>query len=102
MEDSEYFSSELLETTEVVVGEKQMRGKDIWRVPEIPQQLPFVVFDDWFVLLNVAPRKTSYVPPGIAKHQVLFYKEPLLFYFVALVYKKGTLLLSLDSAHQLQ
>lgn len=38
--------------------------------PERPQEIPLQSAagreDDWFVLLDVVPRETSYVPPGIA------------------------------------
>ncbi len=44
----------------------EMAGR---RLQEVPQ-LPVTVTernDDWWVLLDVLPRETSYVPPGIAE-----------------------------------
>ncbi|KAM6910447.1 uncharacterized protein FYW49_012378 [Xenentodon cancila] len=64
VEKSEYFSYKIVETTEVVVEEKQPREKDVWHAPEILQQPSFVeVVDDWSVLLDVSPRESAYVPP---------------------------------------
>lgn len=96
-EDGESFSSQVVETTEVVVEEKQMTEKDIQRVPAIPQQLPFVeVLDDWFELLDVTPRKAAYVPPGIAKAPSAFLTQNILSFL-----HYCTLPLSPDPAHQL-
>ncbi|XP_041843135.1 uncharacterized protein LOC121641205 isoform X3 [Melanotaenia boesemani] len=66
---SEYFSSKsevaaLVVKTEVKVEERKVRQEEVWRVPEILQQ-PYVVGrvdDSWFVLLEVPPRETSYLP----------------------------------------
>ncbi|XP_061572601.1 uncharacterized protein LOC133429235 isoform X5 [Cololabis saira] len=64
VEGSEYFSYRIVETTEVVVEEKQTRERDVQHPPEILQQPPLVeVVDDWSVLLNVSPRESAYVPP---------------------------------------
>lgn len=52
------------EIREAVAEERKI----IEAAPERPQEIPLLSAagreDDWFVLLDVVPRETSYVPPG--------------------------------------
>lgn len=54
------------EIREAVAEERKI----IEAAPERPQEIPLQSAagreDDWFVLLDVVPQETSYVPPGIA------------------------------------
>ncbi|TNN78450.1 Protein 4.1 [Liparis tanakae] len=69
LDEGEYFTSQteispFEEKTEIVVEEKTMRGEEVWLLPEIPPtQTIMDGDDDWFVLLDVVPRETPYVPP---------------------------------------
>uniref|UniRef100_A0A8D2ZE27 Protein 4.1 n=1 Tax=Scophthalmus maximus TaxID=52904 RepID=A0A8D2ZE27_SCOMX len=57
-----------VEKTEIIMEEKIMRGEEVQR--EIPP--PSTITDrddDWFVLLDVVPRETLYVPPVILKER---------------------------------
>lgn len=59
--------STTVEEKEVIVAEeRKMVEEEVW--PEIPPPLPTVTQrgDDWFVLLDVSPRPTVYIPPGSA------------------------------------
>ncbi|XP_076016727.1 uncharacterized protein LOC143008737 isoform X3 [Genypterus blacodes] len=51
------------EMRKVVVEESEIREKLPTQLREIPQQPVRRREDDWFVLLDAAPRETSYVPP---------------------------------------
>lgn len=55
------------EIREVVAEERKIIQEAPRLLQEIPQQPVTDRDDDWFVLLDVVPRETSYVPPGIAK-----------------------------------
>ncbi|XP_068999111.1 uncharacterized protein [Embiotoca jacksoni] len=72
LDESEYFSSKteistLEEKTEITVEERKIR-EEVWHAPEIPQpQTVTERVDDWFVLLNVVRRATSYVQPVTLK-----------------------------------
>ncbi|XP_022617645.1 uncharacterized protein LOC111234028 isoform X1 [Seriola dumerili] len=56
------------EKTEIIVEERKIREEEAWHAPEIPPQQTITERDDdWFVLLDVVPRETSYVPPVILK-----------------------------------
>ncbi|KAM4581075.1 uncharacterized protein PAE49_005741 isoform 3-T4 [Odontesthes bonariensis] len=75
IEGSEHFSSKaatvaLVEKTDVIVEERQVREEGGWRAPEIPPK-PAVIerVDDWFVLLHFPPRETSYAPPVTLKEK---------------------------------
>ena len=70
---TEHFSSKaatvtLVEKTDGIVEERQVREEGVWRAQEIPLK-PAVIerVDDWFVLLDVPPRETSYAPAGTAE-----------------------------------
>jgi len=73
VDEGEYVISKTEITTveekmEFIVGERKIREEESWHAPEIPPP-PTITYrdDDWFVLLDVIPRKTTYVPPGTAK-----------------------------------
>ena len=53
------------EVEKVVVEERQVIQEPPRYLEEISQQSVADQVDDWFVLLDVLPRKTTYVPPGI-------------------------------------
>lgn len=56
-----------VEKKEVIVAEeRKIVEEEVW--PEIPPPLVTVTprDDDWFVLLDISPRPTVYVPPGSA------------------------------------
>ncbi len=55
------------EIREVVAEERKIIEEAPRRLQEIPQQPVTDRDDDWFVLLDVVLRESSYVPPGIAK-----------------------------------
>ncbi|XP_030605420.1 titin-like isoform X3 [Archocentrus centrarchus] len=53
-----------LEKTELYLEERKVREEEVWRTAVIPQpQSNTERVDDWFVLLDVIPRETLYVPP---------------------------------------
>jgi len=54
------------EEEKVVVEQRQAIEEAPRSLGEIPQQSVTDRDDDWFVLLDVFPRKTTYVPPGIS------------------------------------
>lgn len=60
------------ERTEIIIEQREqreMKEEDTWRAPEIPPPQTITERDDdWFLLWDVVPRETSYVPPGTAKH----------------------------------
>lgn len=60
------------------VEEIREERKIIEAAPERPQEIPLLSAagreDDWFVLLDVVPRETSYIPPGT----ILLSSAPLL------------------------
>ncbi|XP_035528044.1 uncharacterized protein LOC118335725 [Morone saxatilis] len=70
VDGGEYFSSTteittVEEKTEIIVEERQTREEEVWHIPEIPPPQTITERDDdWFVLLDVIPRETPYVPPG--------------------------------------
>ncbi|XP_062254580.1 uncharacterized protein LOC133964485 isoform X4 [Platichthys flesus] len=54
----------VLEKTEIIIEDRIIREEQAWSAPEIPP--PQTITDredDWFVLLEVIPRETPYVPP---------------------------------------
>lgn len=52
--------------TEIKVEEGKIREEEVQAAPDIsPPQSLIERDDDWFVLLDVIPRQTSYLPPGI-------------------------------------
>ncbi|XP_041648442.1 uncharacterized protein LOC121513033 isoform X2 [Cheilinus undulatus] len=56
--------------TEIVVEEKKVKEDEIWRTAEIPPpQMTIEKDDDWFVVLDVVPRVTPYIPPVTVKEQ---------------------------------
>lgn len=55
------------EIREVVAEERKIIEEAPRHLEEIPQQPVTNRDDDWFVLLDIVPRETSYVPPGITK-----------------------------------
>ncbi|XP_070821751.1 uncharacterized protein [Chaetodon trifascialis] len=66
VDEGEYFTSttESEEKTEMIVEERKVREEEVWSVPEIPTPQTLTERDDdWFVLLDVIPRETPYVPP---------------------------------------
>lgn len=72
LDEGEYFPSETVVTTvkqntEIIVAERQTSEEEMRRIPEIPppQTVP-ERDDDWLLMLDVVPRETLYVPPGIA------------------------------------
>ncbi|XP_071325079.1 uncharacterized protein [Trachinotus anak] len=75
VDEGEYVISKTEITTveekmEFIVGERKIREEESWHAPEIPPP-PTITYrdDDWFVLLDVIPRKTTYVPPVAFKGQ---------------------------------
>ncbi|KAM9852266.1 uncharacterized protein ACBR49_005367 isoform 2-T2 [Aulostomus maculatus] len=58
---------EEIREVQVVLEEKLIKEEPLRRLEEIPRQLVRERDDDWFVLLDVAPRKASYVPPVTSK-----------------------------------
>ncbi|XP_071325089.1 uncharacterized protein [Trachinotus anak] len=75
VDEGEYVISKTEITTveekmEFIVGERKIREEESWHAPEIPPP-PTITYrdDDWFVLLDVIPRKTTYVPPVTFKAQ---------------------------------
>ncbi|XP_056237233.1 titin-like isoform X5 [Seriola aureovittata] len=58
------------EKTEIIVEERKIREEEAWHAPEIPPPQAITERDDgWFVLLDVVPGETSYVPPVILKER---------------------------------
>ncbi|XP_040901227.1 uncharacterized protein LOC121186532 isoform X11 [Toxotes jaculatrix] len=57
------------EVREVVVEERKIIEEAPRRLQEIPPQPVTARDDDWFVLLDVVPRETAYVPPVIWKER---------------------------------
>lgn len=52
--------------TEIKVEEGKIREEEVQPAPDISPPHSLIERDeDWFVLLDVIPRQTSYVPPGI-------------------------------------
>ncbi|CAJ1061675.1 titin-like [Xyrichtys novacula] len=50
--------------TEITVEEKREKEEEVWLAPAIPSQKTIRERDDdWFVLLDIIPRETLYVPP---------------------------------------
>lgn len=52
------------EKMETALEERQIREEEVSRLQE---RTITETADDWFVLLNIIPRETPYVPPGIPK-----------------------------------
>ncbi|XP_071372176.1 uncharacterized protein [Centroberyx affinis] len=72
--DAEVFASEVditadEERMEVIVEEIKIREEEPRYLQEIPRQPMRERDDDWFVLLDVVPRETSYVPPVTLKER---------------------------------
>ncbi|XP_070690933.1 uncharacterized protein [Pempheris klunzingeri] len=58
------------EKTEIIVEERKIREEEVWSLPEIPPpQTTTERGDDWYLLLDVIPRETSYVPPVTLKER---------------------------------
>ncbi|XP_031708477.1 uncharacterized protein LOC116386431 isoform X4 [Anarrhichthys ocellatus] len=65
VDEGEYLTSQTEITT---YEERTMREEEVWRIPEIPPpQTVMERDDDWFVLLDVVPRETPYIPPVTLK-----------------------------------
>lgn len=63
---------------EEVAEEKSIIDVASMRLEEIPEVPVTDRDDDWFVLLDVVPKETLYVPPGITFYPPsLFYSEHL-------------------------
>ncbi|XP_041798225.1 uncharacterized protein LOC121610272 isoform X2 [Chelmon rostratus] len=78
VDEGEYFTSTtgIEEKTEIIAEERTVRKEEVWRVPEIPTpQTVTEREDDWFVLLDVTPRETPYVPPVALKGKELIDAE---------------------------
>ncbi|XP_042281134.1 titin-like isoform X2 [Thunnus maccoyii] len=81
VDEGRYFISKTEVTTVedvggVMVEERTIREEEIRHIPEI--QPPHTITereDDWFVLLDVVPRETSYVPPVTLKEQDQMHAE---------------------------
>ncbi|CAK6960486.1 uncharacterized protein LOC128367095 [Scomber scombrus] len=75
VDEGERFTSKTEITTveekrDVIVEERTIREEEIRLMPEIPPPQNITKReDDWFVLLDVLPRETSYVPPVTLKEQ---------------------------------
>lgn len=69
--DGEYLTS-TTEKMESIIDERQIREDQISHAPGNP--LTITEGDDWFVLLDVIPRGTPYVQPGIAKISLYGFK----------------------------
>lgn len=73
MDEGEYFTSKTefrtVEEKTETIEERKIREEEVWRTPEIPPPPQTITDrdDDWLVLLDVIPRETPYVPPGIAE-----------------------------------
>ncbi|XP_035020391.2 uncharacterized protein LOC118114199 isoform X4 [Hippoglossus stenolepis] len=75
VEKGKYFISKpeitaVEEKTEIIIEERVIREEQAWSAPEIPT--PQTITDredDWFVLLDVIPRETPYVPPVVIKER---------------------------------
>ncbi|XP_020492996.2 uncharacterized protein [Labrus bergylta] len=56
--------------TKLFVEERKVEEEEVWRASEIPpQQTAIERDDDWFILLDVIPRQTPYVPPVSSKRR---------------------------------
>ncbi|XP_068425786.1 uncharacterized protein [Clinocottus analis] len=55
---------------EVVAEETKIKEEEPRHLQQLPQQPPADRDDDWFVLLDVVPRETSYVPPVAVAERV--------------------------------
>lgn len=80
-------------TTEIMEEERQKREGLIKRV------------DDWFILLDVPPGKTFYLPPGIDKIPNTVFLYFVLFFCLLIKQVRPTCFdtrLCPDSTHQLQ
>ncbi|XP_027142931.1 titin isoform X5 [Larimichthys crocea] len=75
VDEDKYFTSTteittVEEKTEIIVKERKIIEEEVWRVPDIPPaQTVTDRDDDWFVLLDVIPRDTAYVPSVILKER---------------------------------
>nr|XP_020492997.1 uncharacterized protein LOC109986625 isoform X6 [Labrus bergylta] len=79
VDEGEYFTSNSESTTfeekiEITALEKKTKlfveEEEVWRASEIPpQQTAIERDDDWFILLDVIPRQTPYVPPVSSKRR---------------------------------
>ncbi|XP_029307448.1 uncharacterized protein LOC115021278 isoform X4 [Cottoperca gobio] len=73
LDEGEYFTSETVittveEKTEIILEERQTAEDEVRRIAEIPPPQTLTdTDDDWFVLLDVGPRQTSYVAPVTLK-----------------------------------
>lgn len=72
VDEGEYLTSKTAiiaaeEKMESIRGERQIREDDVSHRPWIPPAQTTLERDDWFVLLDVIPKGTPYVVPGIAK-----------------------------------
>ncbi|KAM9309479.1 uncharacterized protein KZ484_025542 isoform 3-T5 [Pholidichthys leucotaenia] len=84
VEEGEYFISgaEIVtrEESEIKIVEKRIREAGIPEAETEPGRLPVGTerVDDWFVLLDVLPRETSYVPPVTMMERAQVHEERLL------------------------
>ncbi|XP_027142935.1 titin isoform X9 [Larimichthys crocea] len=75
VDEDKYFTSTteittVEEKTEIIVKERKIIEEEVWRVPDIPPaQTVTDRDDDWFVLLDVIPRDTAYVPSVTLKER---------------------------------
>ncbi|KAG8010144.1 Protein 4.1 [Nibea albiflora] len=75
VDEDEYFASTaevaaVEEKTEIIVEEREITEEEVWRAPDVPPaQTVTERDDDWFVLLDVIPRGTAYVPPVALKER---------------------------------
>ena len=72
-----------------VVEEKKIIDVASVRLEEIPAVPVTARDDDWFVVLDVVPRETLYVPPGITKISMCVFQKnfgSLVLYFVLRCY----------------
>ncbi|XP_039973220.1 uncharacterized protein LOC120783904 isoform X3 [Xiphias gladius] len=72
VEKGEYFISKteivtIEKKTEIIVEESKIRQEEVLHGPEIPPLQTISERDEWFVLLDLIPKETPYVPPVIWK-----------------------------------
>ncbi|XP_042345169.1 uncharacterized protein LOC121945189 isoform X2 [Plectropomus leopardus] len=69
VDEGEYFSTQskietVEEKTEIIVEERQIKEEEVRRILQIPPPQTIIErVDDWFLLLDVVPIESSYVPP---------------------------------------
>ncbi|XP_042345174.1 uncharacterized protein LOC121945189 isoform X7 [Plectropomus leopardus] len=76
VDEGEYFSTQskietVEEKTEIIVEERQIKEEEVRRILQIPPPQTIIErVDDWFLLLDVVPIESSYVPPVAAAERV--------------------------------